>query len=54
MSFAQRKQAIFSRSFASISVGLVALALISPPFVNLLGLPVAVCMGTLHARALSS
>jgi CysZ protein len=53
MNFSQRKHAIFSRKFASISVGLVALALITPPFVNLLGLPIAICMGTLHARSLS-
>ena len=52
LDFSQRKQKVFGHFFASVSVGLIAFMLISIPFLNLIGLPVAVCMGTLHAHKL--
>ena len=51
--FKQRKDAILGDFFGSVSIGLIALVLIAVPVLNLIGLPVAVCMGTLHARKLA-
>ena len=51
--FKQRINALRSMPFATISVGLVATFLISIPFLNLIGLPLAVVIGTLHVRRLS-
>jgi uncharacterized protein involved in cysteine biosynthesis len=52
LTFKERFRTLFGRFFSTISVGLVAGVLIMPPFLNLLGLPVAVLMGTLYARSL--
>lgn len=54
LTFKQRLQKLSSRLFSTISIGFVAGLLIMPPFINLLGLPVAVLMGTLYARSLES
>ena len=50
--FSKRFQLLRSDWVSTISVGFVAMILIAPPFFNLLGLPVAVLMGTLHAHRL--
>ena len=50
LSFGERFGKLRQHFFSAISVGFVASLLIMPPFFNLLGLPVAVLMGTILAR----
>ena len=52
LSFRDRFLSLRRHLFSSISIGLVAGLLIMIPFFNLIGLPVAVLMGTLYARSL--
>jgi uncharacterized protein involved in cysteine biosynthesis len=52
LSFAERARQLRGSLLSTASVGLVAGLLIAPPFFNLLGFPIAVLMGTLHAREL--
>jgi len=51
LSFGERFRKLRSHLFSTISVGLVAGLLIMIPFFNLIGLPIAVLMGTLYARS---
>ena len=53
LTFRQRTQQLRGDLLATVSVGLIATLLVSIPFLNLLGLPLAVLMGTYHAHALS-
>jgi len=50
--FDERVRQLRGAPLATLSVGLLATLLVSVPFVNLLGLPLAVLMGTYHAHAL--
>ena len=52
LTFKQRFQQLKRHPFSTVSVGLVASLLIMPPFLNLIGLPIAVLIGTLYARAI--
>ena len=52
IAFTHRFRILRRHFFSTISVGLVAGLLIMPPFLNLIGLPIAVLMGTLYARRL--
>ena len=53
-SFSTRFRLLRSHLLSSMSVGFVAMLLISPPFLNLLGLPIAVIMGTLHVHRIQN
>ena len=53
LSFGERVRQLRNAPLSTISVGLIGALLVSVPFVNLLGLPLAVLMGTYHAHALS-
>ena len=52
LSFSERVTLLRGSLLESVSVGLVAAFLVSPPFINLIGLPIAVLMGTRYAREL--
>ena len=52
LSFSERSRQLRSHLLSTLSVGLVAALLIAPPFINLVGFPIAVLMGTIHARRL--
>ena len=45
---------MFGSMLSTASVGLVAIPLLGTPFLNLIGAPVAVLMGTLYARTLET
>lgn len=52
LDFSSRVRLLRGNLLETVSVGLVAALLVSPPYLNLIGLPIAVLMGTRHARAL--
>lgn len=54
LSFSERVGLLRDSPLSTISVGLIGGLLVSVPFLNLLGLPLAVLMGTYHAHALSA
>lgn len=52
LSFSERSSILRQNLLETISVGLVAAFLVSPPYLNLIGLPIAVLMGTRHAHTI--
>lgn len=52
MTLLERFRALMKDPFATLGVGLATLFLVSIPLVNLVGLPIAVVLGTLHAHRL--
>lgn len=52
MTFLGRFRALMKDPFATLGVGLATLFLVSVPLINLVGLPIAVVLGTLHAHRL--
>ena len=54
LSLSQRLKGLRGHFLSTLSVGVVALLLITPPVVNLIGFPIAVVMGTLHAHRIGA
>jgi len=50
LSLGQRLKGLRGHLLSTLSVGIIALLLITPPVLNLIGFPIAVVMGTLHAH----
>jgi uncharacterized protein involved in cysteine biosynthesis len=54
LSLSERMKGLRGHFLSTLSVGIVALLLITPPVVNLIGFPIAVVMGTLHAHRIGA
>ena len=54
LKLSQRFNLLFKSLISTMSVGLVVLPLLGTPFINLIGAPLAVIMGTLYARKLTT
>ena len=53
-SLSERFKILRRRPLNTISVGLLAAPLLATPFLNLIGAPIVVIMGTLYARQLET